>query len=77
MDFRHPSAIRQELSRYLNLRHKVEDALKDPALPSDQAVVAEQTKIFALGVIAALEWALCTRTQIDPQEERDDQSSVP
>jgi len=77
MDFRHPSAIQQELSRALKLRHRIEETLKDPALPPDGAVVAEQSKLFTLGVIAALEWALCNRPEIEPGDSNAVPPDVP
>lgn len=77
MEFRHPSAIQQELSRHLNLRHRLEEVLKDPLLPPDGAVVAEQSKLFSLGVIAALEWALCNRHEIEPGDSNDVAPDVP
>lgn len=74
-EFRHPSAIRQELSRFMNIRHRIAEALQVPALDPENAQVGERSKLFTAGVIAALEWALCSRKEIEPGETTDDSPS--
>ena len=75
VDFRHPSAIQQQLARYLKLHHRLEEALRVPSLTPENAAIGEQSKLFTAGVIAALEWALCTRKEIEPGDLPDESAS--
>lgn len=69
-EFRHPAVIQEQISRVVKLRHEVEGAMNVVGREDPRAAKLLMELTLLAGVLMALEWSACTRTDLDADCKR-------